>query len=233
MIKTLEAALEYLDKGFSVLPVRVDRKPLIKDWKPYRQKHPSKELLRSVWGKYPRANVAIITGDLSGLIVVCADGKEAHDWVKGNLPATGVTVQASPARTHFYYRATGFMRPRAMPTGVKIRGENDYVVAPPSLHAQGYRYEWRLYMDGWKSLPELSDGSHDEGSVKEPGPILVGWKQIAAYLRAHPRTVQRWVKSGEGPPINRTPGGRPMTTRRALLLWAETCEEVAQEVTAG
>lgn len=79
----LDAALEYVDMGFSVIPVkRRDKRPLIK-WQEFQRRLPSREELESWWERWPEANVAIVCGRISGPIP--ADQEE--------MASTGVNTE--------------------------------------------------------------------------------------------------------------------------------------------
>jgi hypothetical protein len=56
---------------------------------------------------------------------------------------------------------------------------------------------------------------------------LKGWKEIADFLRVHPRTVQRWVGRGIGVPVHRIDTGKSsvvFATRRELEAWMCSAE---------
>jgi len=154
----LNAALEYLDMGFSIIPVRKDNKrPYLPTWKEFQSRQPSPEQVEAWWEQWPEANVAIITGDISKLCVVDADGPKGCEWVAANLPKTGVYSQTSPGRMHAVYKTNGTSvknMVRLAPE-VDIRGEGGYFVAPPSIHASGHQYQWNYLMDGWDDLTEF------------------------------------------------------------------------------
>jgi hypothetical protein len=110
--------------------------------------------IRDWWAQADIANVGVATGD--GLLVLDIDTKnngmktladlEAHH---GPMPKTPTVKTGSDGR-HFYFRhpAGEKIGNRAsMAPGLDVRGENGYVVAPPSLHACGQRYEWIVSPD--------------------------------------------------------------------------------------
>jgi hypothetical protein len=56
---------------------------------------------------------------------------------------------------------------------------------------------------------------------------LKGWKEIADFLRVHPRTVQRWIGRGIGVPVHRIDTARSSIvfgTRRELEAWMCSAE---------
>jgi len=78
MTKTkLDAALEYLERGWSIIPIRPDAKrPAIK-WLEYQERLPTEEEVEEWWTKWPNHDIAIVTGALSGVVVVDCDNDEA------------------------------------------------------------------------------------------------------------------------------------------------------------
>ncbi len=151
-----EAALDLVGKqGFSVIPLRRDKKPLLV-WQEFQTRLPSDEELEEWFlRRWPDANLGIVTGALSGLVVVDADGEAGLAWIKQHLPVTGVYVRTGRG-WHAYFRHPGGNvrnRGRIAPE-VDIRADGGYVVAPPSLHACGTAYAWLFTpgLGGWDDL---------------------------------------------------------------------------------
>lgn len=132
-----EAALKYLEMGYSVIPMKKDKKPYFL-WKEFQTRHPSREEIIHWWDMYPDANVAIITGKISGIAVV--DVEKGGD-VAG-LPMTRI-VKTGGGGWHYYYKyQDGIENKVRLREKTDIRGEGGYVVAPPSIHASGEQYFW-------------------------------------------------------------------------------------------
>lgn len=108
------------------------------------------------WTKEPQANVAIATGAISGLVVLDVDAKSGGDetladleLLHGKLPQT-VEVLTGGGGRHVYFRWPGRQIPNSagrIGTGLDVRGDGGYVVAPPSLHQSGQRYQWEISSD--------------------------------------------------------------------------------------
>jgi hypothetical protein len=109
------------------------------------------EKVRAFWSRWPNANVGIATGP-SGLVVVDVDPKNGGDESFGALrtelgAATFDTVTAltGGGGEHYYFRdefaqfrnSAGLIAP-----GIDVRAVGGYVVAPPSVHVSGRKYEW-------------------------------------------------------------------------------------------
>jgi hypothetical protein len=65
---------EAIQRGWSVIPVGLDKKPLIESWKPYQSHLPSANDIAGWRGKKP-AGWAVITGNISGIFTLDFDGE--------------------------------------------------------------------------------------------------------------------------------------------------------------
>ena len=182
----LNAALEYLDQGLSVIPVGTDKRPLIA-WKQFQKRQASEDEVYQWFERWPDANIAIVTGSISGIIVVDGDGEIGARWICDNLPRTSLYVATGRENgCHCYYRlpqgliiqsANGF-RPK-----VDVKAEGGYVVAPPSLHQTGRRYTWvyRDGLNGWDDLSELNPNEiRDAVAMTRPGNLNLDLSRVAA-----------------------------------------------------
>ncbi|MCC5946914.1 MAG: bifunctional DNA primase/polymerase [Nitriliruptoraceae bacterium] len=101
------------------------------------------------WEAVPTYNVGIATGAVSGLVVIDVDpGGEPtmHELVRehGPLPRA-VAVHTPRGGMHGYYRHPGIRVPCSagkLGTGVDVRGDGGYVLAPPSV-VNDAPYQWR------------------------------------------------------------------------------------------
>ena len=152
---SLDCALLYLSHGLPAFPVGWDKlkkgwkKPLV-GWKRYQTELPTEANLCSWWKQWPFARVGIVTGNFSGLVVVDIDPYKGGSIEGLNLPATLIS-KTGGGGWHYLYRHHGKCPipnatnwPRA---GVDIRGDGGFIVAPPSLHVSGERYEWPMGFD--------------------------------------------------------------------------------------
>jgi len=153
----LNAALEYAEQGYSIIPVdKGTKKPCIA-WKEYQKRIATEEEIESWWEKYPEANVAIITGETSCLAVVDADSQAGIDWMTKHCTRTTVYATTGKGK-HAYYTYpyhTAIKNAVRIAPDVDVRGEGGYVVAPPSIHSSGKAYEWEIVGGGWDDLPEF------------------------------------------------------------------------------
>jgi hypothetical protein len=169
---TVEAALDYAERGWLVVPLHnpeqskcsCRKKKCSSPGKHPRTKHGLKDgsrdskQIESWWEKWPDANLGILTGQESGLLVLDVDGEDGKESLKqliaahGNLPKTLRAKtgrrgpDGKPKGCHYYFRAPvgASLRNSAgvLGKGLDIRGDGGYVVAPPSLHPSGLLYQW-------------------------------------------------------------------------------------------
>lgn len=110
--------------------------------------------VKAWWQQWPNANIGIATGARSGgIFVVDLDVDEEkgidgyhtlEDWQRenGHFPDTWTAITGRGGY-HLYFAGGAQVRNRAgIIDGVDVRGEGGYVVAPPSIHSNGNRYEW-------------------------------------------------------------------------------------------
>lgn len=136
-----EAALAYAKRGWAVIPL---------DGKIPFTLHGSKDatkdaaLIDSWWTRYPFAAVGIVTGPISGIWVLDADGEEGLKSLKSlGLDKGTPYVRTGGGGIHCFFDWTDGVaqKVRFLP-GLDTRAENGYVVGPPSQHKSGKRYEW-------------------------------------------------------------------------------------------
>lgn len=147
----LAAALRHMESGWSVLPMRPGGKAPLIPWLE-RQEAPADEAeIRRWFDRWPRANLGLVTGAVSGVVVLDVDpahGGEASlaalEEEHGALPRT-VEARTGGGGRHVYFAHPGGTVPNrvGLRDGLDIRGDGGCVVLPPSVHPSGGRYRWR------------------------------------------------------------------------------------------
>lgn len=149
----LDAALWHAEQGYSVIPIQPrGKKPLI-EWKQYQQQRATATEIERWWTRWPTASIGIVTGAISGIIVLDIDGKQGEQTLKEHklhCPPTAIS-KTGGGGWHHIYKHPGF-ECRNFTDGagttilpnVDFRGDGGYIVAPPSTHASGNQYEWAL-----------------------------------------------------------------------------------------
>lgn len=159
-----DAALALAARGWSVVPVHsvaAGRCSCRRSQCPSPGKHPRVRWERRTtraarppeieawWDRWPDANVGVIAGWISAIVVVDIDPRHGGD---ANLAALEAKEQALPPTVtsvsggggrHFYFaHPTHLLPSRPLAGGIDLRAEAGLVVAPPSRHASGGTYQW-------------------------------------------------------------------------------------------
>lgn len=162
----LGEALSYLRRGLSVIPVSSTSKMALVRWAEYQTRTPSEEEVREWFESNPDASIGIVTGAISGLVVLDIDHRSGD--VDGKLreilseSPTGLIARTGSGGYHLYYRhdfSTPVGNVVGRRTGVDCRGEGGMVLAPPSHHASGNDYAW--HREGWDDIGTFSTDLYD------------------------------------------------------------------------
>lgn len=151
----MEFAQSYRDAGFSVIPLRPGSKiPAIK-WEEYQRRLPTKAEVTQWFHDQPNSNIGLVTGEVSGFVVVDLDGAEGLATGKRLRLTSPVCVHTANG-SHLYYRWNEKLKNsvKALP-GLDIRGDGGQVAAPPSLHPNGKYYRWASSPLARHLLPDL------------------------------------------------------------------------------
>jgi hypothetical protein len=104
--------------------------------------------IRAWWGRWPDANIGIVTGRASGLVVLDIDPRNGGDdglaqlvSEHGSLPSTA-TSRTGGGGEHLFFATLDRVRSCVPARGVDLQGEGKLVAVPPSLHQSGRRYCW-------------------------------------------------------------------------------------------
>lgn len=212
MSRSLDYALALLSRGLSVIPVPLpvlgaekgkpgDGKVPAIAWKEYQDRRALEDEVRAWFAD--EQNVAVITGAVSGVVVVDADSAEALTWVRRNLLRTPWRVRTGRG-LHLYYRHPGVrvpnkarLRTRDGRLQLDVRGDGGYVIGPGSRHASGNNYvaegDWTVPSS---RLPAFWVGllgqAHPSAPQQQPRPAPSGVgrdlvQRARAYLAAIPK----------------------------------------------
>ncbi len=146
-----QAAIDYLKRGWSVIPVRPRSKTPLLRWQEFQHRLATEAELAEWFATWPQANIAIVTGSISGLAVLDIDprhgGEESLQRLEqshGALPPT-VEARTGGGGRHLYFALPPVTLPNrvALLPGIDVRADGGIVVAPPSTHPSGAIYHWR------------------------------------------------------------------------------------------
>jgi hypothetical protein len=145
----IKAAMEYGRLGWSVVPAEPRGEKSSIRWQIYQHRRPEMTEIGDWFNRLPCANLAVVTGIVSALVVLDLDPRRGStsslkrlEQEHGPLPATVEAVMG--ARRQLYFGHPGEIvpeRPDFAP-GIDLHGDGGYVLAPPSEHASGDAYRW-------------------------------------------------------------------------------------------
>jgi hypothetical protein len=222
-INALDAARACLARGWSVIPIAARGKRPVARWQDYQARLPEPAEIARWFGEGSEANLGIVTGRVSALVVLDIDpahggGDSLSAWEARHGPmAPTVECETGGGGRHLYFRHPGGeVRNRVgLAPGIDLRGDGGLVVAPPSVHPSGRRYRWR-------------EGRAPDAAPLAPMPAwLLRLVLRAGAHRGHPLPYWRSLV-GEG-----VAEGRRNDTVASLaghLLWHGVDAEVALEL---
>lgn len=225
----LTAAFSYLNRGWAVFPVHtaVEGRCSCGEDCGSPAKHPRTrhglvdaakvdDAAKQWWRRWPDANVAIATGAVSGLVVLDIDGHKGGEASLselearyGKLPHTPRVITGGDG-FHVYFAHPGLNCPNTasrLGPGIDTRGDGGYVVAPPSTHVSGRRYEWLIFDAPLAPLPSWMLEQLKEKPAPPPapaGPVRRLDAGGTAYGLAALATEVREVRSSVEGTRNRT-----------------------------
>ena len=152
-----EEIFRYLKANISIIPVGPDKKPLV-PWLEYQKRRATPEEVETWFKRFPDlAFIGIVTGRISGLVVIDIDEICGFDHLVGlmyeDLPIPGVSTPGGGQHWYFLNPSKEVRNATSMLPGVDFRGEGGIVVVPPSKG-----YEWIPNCSIWDvTIPVLPD----------------------------------------------------------------------------
>lgn len=176
MTTKLDAALEYLERGWSVIPIKPEgKRPAIK-WREYQERQPTEEEVEQWWTQWPDYDIALITGEISGVVVVDCDNEDAaHAAFDAGMRSNIKAKTKRGIHLYFEHPKDGIRRgPRAgvnsrgadwpRINGLDFRGDGSYALLPPS---NNYHWDYPQHVFDWDEMPVWQDW---RPSVSAPNP---------------------------------------------------------------
>jgi len=258
------SALDYANRGFAIIPThaiigeyctcgqRIDAGKCKAGKHPctahgYQDATTDAEAIRVWWRDKPWANVAIPTHGNKYFVLECDPRNGGDETIAtfvaehGAMPMTP-TVRSGGGGTHWYFRYPPgrVIKSRAgVAPGVDVRGDAGYVLAPPSTHLSGNRYEWVTGLDtpladapGWVlglvcDAPAAPRPAGASGSITPPKTPPKGMFVFAEEpdFRSHPGAdegkrndaIMRLIG------VHTARGDSPKTIEALALSWAQRC----------
>lgn len=118
--------------------------------------------IRAWWRRWPDANIGLVTGARSNLVVLDVDYmpggatslRHLTKQAGQKLPDGLAVITGTGA--HFYFAHPGTTIANSagrLGPGLDIRGDGGYVIAPPSRHSTGLEYRWHSKHANLPGLP--------------------------------------------------------------------------------
>lgn len=219
----LDWALAYAGRGWSVIPLRPrDKRPMV-PWTEFQHRRAGTEEIERWFAGKASANLGIVTGAVSGLLVLDVDpahhGSESLAALeRGHAPLPlGPTVATGGDGLHLYFAHPGGNVPNriAIAPGLDTRADGGYVVAPPSIHPSGRPYRW------------LEGRRHDQQLM----PAMPAWLRLLCGIggRRPGHPPEHWRRlSREG--VEEGSRNNSIATFTGHLLWHGVDPEVALQL---
>jgi len=179
--------------------------PVLFNWKEYQERLPTVEEVAKWFTENPLANIAIITGKVSNLVVFDLDSKEAEKYAneKGGFPTT-VRVKTGKGY-HVYMKHPGIDIHNRINKSLKIdiKADGGYVVAPPSFHGSGVQYQWEEGLSIFDLEPaectswmlDHLKGTTGESTDKKRGETREASHEIESKGFTNGETQDTWVET--------------------------------------
>lgn len=168
-LSVMEAAIQYAEFGLPMVAVHgmtaaglctcgakacgsPGKHPIQKNW--VQQPITNTQDICALWEKWPEANIGLLTGPKSGLLVLDIDSKDgqpaeavlaALQQKLGSLPETPICRTGSGGFHLFFKYPTDYKIGNSagkLAKQVDIRGKGGFAVAAPSKHVSGEYYQW-------------------------------------------------------------------------------------------
>ena len=219
----LELLLKYVKAGFYLLPLhwpingttcscsdpkckRIGKHPRIHNGVKEASKNTHKI---TKWHEtWPEANWALATGVKSGILVVDIDPKHGgnESLAQYRMPLTASVITGSGGKHYYFVHPKETIRNSngRVGKGIDIRTNDGYVVIPPSKHASGDYYTWKIKpsdIGGFAELPkellnklveiskepiriESAEGMIEEGQRNDMLIAMAGWMRWRGFNAA-------------------------------------------------
>lgn len=171
-------ALELIKEGFHIIPLHTPtnngecscgkacesegKHPRIYNWP--EQASCDSAQVKEWWKRWPDANIGIVCGKISDLVVLDVDprngGEDSLDELEDRIGGFAHTacVRTGGDGMHYYYRYPGEDLIKnssgALGNGLDIKTDGGFIVAPGSLHKTGKTYNWLFDLDNIVLFPD-------------------------------------------------------------------------------
>lgn len=156
----LSAASAYAERGWPVFPLVPREKRPFPNTEGLYDASTDRNKVLLWWQAVPDANVGLRTGVAFDVLDIdnLNDVSDLQALLGADYRHAGPVVRTGKG-VHLYFQPMENARNRAGILGGKVdyRGTGGYVVAPPSIHPSGHRYEWDGNRDASLPLPVVPE----------------------------------------------------------------------------
>lgn len=146
--KTNQLIEEYVDSGWSILPVKPDEKrPYMANWLQYTRTRATKDMVSNWFASLSGAGVGVVTGRISNMVALDVESwcPVPIDELLKKYP-TQMIARSGGGGYHLFYQYpqnVGKVSNRVgIFEGADLRADGGFLVLPPTMHQSGRRYEW-------------------------------------------------------------------------------------------
>jgi hypothetical protein len=193
----LAQANEYIDQGWSILPVKPsEKRPYMTNWLQYQHTRATKEMADSWFTSLTGAGVGMVTGRISGVVVLDVESycSIPIDELLRRYPTQMISRTGTGGYHLFYLYPNGVSKIAnrvGIFEGADIRADGGFIVLPPTRHPNGKLYEWvkkgplgvfpkalldiqsqpKVQGDGWitEALRGVSEGGRNDACARLAG----------------------------------------------------------------
>lgn len=193
----LAQANEYIDQGWSILPVKPsEKRPYMTNWLQYQHTKATKEMANSWFTSLTGAGVGMVTGRISGVVVLDVESycSIPIDELLRRYPTQMISRTGTGGYHLFYLYPNGISKIAnrvGIFEGADIRADGGFIVLPPTRHPNGKLYEWvkkgplgvfpkalldiqsqpKAQGDGWitEALRGVSEGGRNDACARLAG----------------------------------------------------------------
>jgi hypothetical protein len=213
-----------IEMGLCPIPVGLTNKVPCIEWKRFQVEQSTEDDVDEWFRSMSNFNVGIVTGAVSGVVVVDADTPEAIEFCKTHGLDSPIRVRSRKGM-HYYWRHPrngmrfGSQHHNAV-TGkgfmgcphLDFKGDGGYVVIPPSISRKDgadFEYRWEMLCDWddmptWRGAPLLADVTNadpetfDFSQLNLAGVSIGNTASVRERIEARIKELGRKIGDGEG-----------------------------------
>ena len=156
------------------------------------------------WSRWPDANVGVVTGRVSGIVVLDVDPRSGGGPALGALQERGGALPATAeVRTggngrHLWFSCDEELPSAVLAPGLELKADRSVIIAPPSVHATGHRYVWvpgrspdeitPVCVPGWLALSARAETRSDPRGPAHEQPVRT--------MREQREFAEAWARAG-------------------------------------